>query len=88
MQEDDNGNGIGDLCDCHQLEEDGLLDLSMKFNVPDVVATLQLSGLTSGTMVELVVSGSLLDGTAFSVSDCIKLVPPGDLDSDTDVDGV
>ena len=36
----------------------------------------------------LVVSGQLQDGTAFSASDCIKLVPPGDLDADLDVDGI
>lgn len=67
----------GQPCDCHELESDGLTDLSMKFKTDDVVADLQLNDLPAGDLVELVVSGTLLDGTPFSASDCIRLVPPG-----------
>ncbi|MCH8153535.1 MAG: FG-GAP repeat protein [Planctomycetes bacterium] len=67
----------GELCDCHEESGDGILDLSMKFKTDDVVASLQLNDLPAGDLVELVVSGALLDGTAFSASDCIRLVPPG-----------
>ena len=66
----------GELCDCHELEGDGILDLSMKFRTVDVVDALLLNDLPAGDLVELVVSGALLDGTAFSASDCIRLVPP------------
>ncbi|MCZ6851369.1 MAG: integrin alpha, partial [Planctomycetota bacterium] len=67
----------GQLCDCHELEGDGFTDLSMKFKTDDVVAALQLNDLPAGDLVELVVSGNLLDGTPFSGRDCIRLVPPG-----------
>ena len=67
----------GEPCNCHELEGDGITDLSMKFKTDDVVAALQLNDLPAGDLVELVVSGTLLDGTPFSASDCIRLVPPG-----------
>ncbi|MCH8970116.1 MAG: hypothetical protein IIA66_13490, partial [Planctomycetes bacterium] len=34
--------------------------------------------LPAGAVVELVLNGSLLDGTPFVASDCIVIVPPGD----------
>ncbi len=67
----------GELCDCHDLDGDGITDLSMRFRTDDVVAALELDDLPAGDLVELVVSGALLDGTEFSASDCIRLVPPG-----------
>jgi hypothetical protein len=65
----------GDLCDCHDLRGDGFDDLSMKFNKSKVVEILELDDLEAGSYVELVLSGFLLDGTPFSASDCILLVP-------------
>ncbi len=64
-------------CDCHELEGDGIPDLSMKFWSQEIVTQLQLAGLPGGAFVELVVSGTLLNGTPFSASDCIVLVGPG-----------
>jgi len=67
----------GEPCDCHELAGDGIVDLSMKFKTDDVVEALLLDDLPAGALVELVVSGYLLEGTPFEASDCIRLVPPG-----------
>jgi formylglycine-generating enzyme required for sulfatase activity len=67
----------GEVCDCHEAEGDGILDLSMKFKTQDV-ADLLLVDDPNGALVPLVVSGTLLDGTEFTTrSDCVRLVPPG-----------
>jgi hypothetical protein len=68
----------GEPCNCHDLSGDGIDDLSMKFRTADVVAALELGGLTGEDVVELVLTGTLLDGTSFTTgSDCVLLVPPG-----------
>lgn len=68
----------GLTCDCHDLDGDGVIDLSLKFRTQDVVEALGLEGLSSGALVELVVTGKTSDGCAFaSRSDCVRLVPPG-----------
>jgi hypothetical protein len=68
----------GEPCDCHELAGDGIIDLSMKFGTIDVVTALELDKLAAASVVELVVSGTLLDGTPFETgSDCIRLVPLG-----------
>jgi hypothetical protein len=72
----------GEGCECDELAPDGVMDLSMKFRSADVVEVLELDSLPAGDLVELVVSGQLLDGTEFSASDCIGLVPPGDINGD------
>ncbi len=72
----------GEPCECHELGGDGIDDLSMKFDTEVVVSELELSDLPGGAMVELVVGGVMSDGTPFSASDCVRLVPPhseGDL---------
>ena len=51
---------------------DGICDLTMKFDTPEVVEILELADLEPGT-VPLIVSGGLMDGTPFSASDCILL---------------
>ena len=49
----------------------------MKFRTQDVAELLPVDD-PSGPLAPLVVSGTLLDGTAFtSSSDCVRLVPPG-----------
>ena len=65
----------GDLCDCHTLTGDGIRDVSMKFSVPELVQELELLALPSGDAIELTLTGTLLDGTAFFASDCLHLTP-------------
>jgi len=68
----------GEACDCHDLSGDGLDDLSMKFRTDHVVEGLELYELNNGDVVELVITGSLVDGTEFtSAGDCVLIVPQG-----------
>jgi len=66
----------GDPCECHQLGSDGIDDLSMKFKVDQLVPALQLNSVSPGAFVELVLSGTLIDGRGFVASDCVRIVPP------------
>jgi hypothetical protein len=77
----------GEPCDCHDLGGDGITDLSMKFRTQEVVDALELDGLPGGELVELAVSGTLLDGTPFTASDCVWLVPPCPWDCGVPLDG-
>ncbi len=69
----------GDLCGCHSLEGDGTPDVSMKFSRPLLTEVLELEDLPNGAVVELVLTGTLLDGTPFAAGDCITVVPPATL---------
>ncbi len=63
----------GVLCDCHSVGGDGILDLSLKFDRVDLRGALLLDAFAPGDSVELVVSGTLLDGCDFIASDCISI---------------
>jgi hypothetical protein len=76
----------GELCDCHEMTGDGILDLSLKFETPDLVEALDLGDLAPGETIELVLSGALVNGVPFEASDCIVIVPRSDFDADNDVD--
>ncbi len=60
-------------CDCHTLTGDGVLDLSMKFDVQELVSALELDSVTKRTFVELCVIGRLNDGTPFEAWDCVRI---------------
>ncbi|NYT01168.1 MAG: terpene cyclase/mutase family protein [Methanosarcinales archaeon] len=67
----------GELCSCHDLNGDGYMDLTMKFSVPDVVATLQLGDLADGTELPLTVTGKLTEeegGTQIQGQDCVRII--------------
>lgn len=63
----------GELCDCHDLGGDGILDLSLKFDKQEVVTTLQLDAGLAG-FVRLKLTGSLLSGDAFVAEDCVRVI--------------
>lgn len=65
----------GELCDCHEEEGDGIVDLSMKFKTDEVVPALELNSVPGGVDLELVVTGFLNNGLPFAGRDCIRLVP-------------
>ena len=64
----------GEPCECDEDGGDGYPDLSMKFKSRDVADALDLDDFERGDSVELLVSGSLLDGTPFEAGDCIRIV--------------
>lgn len=65
----------GQTCECGDLGPDGIPDLFMKFSVPDVAGVVTPCGVPGGTVIELVVSGSLCDGSPFTAKDCVLIVP-------------
>lgn len=64
----------GELCDCHELGGDGVMDLSIKFPSQLVTGVLQLDEFSKNDLVSLDINGFLLDGSAFRGSDCIRIV--------------
>ena len=63
----------GETCECNKLDGDGLIDLFLKFSMTDIVEALALDEENDGTTVELALEGSLLDGTPFSATDCVRV---------------
>jgi fibro-slime domain-containing protein len=62
----------GGECACTSEGPDGILDLTMKFSRQEVAAVIGPSA--HGDIVELTVTGTLLDGTPFEASDCITIL--------------
>ena len=68
-----------DSCGCHEMLGDGYMDLQIKFNTQDLVSALALDTLANDTEMELVVSGTFLDGMSFEdggefeARDCILI---------------
>jgi uncharacterized membrane protein len=67
----------GEPCDCHEMGGDGYDDLTMKFRTQDVVEALELDSVEGFEFVELIVTGTLLDGTPFEGTDCVRINAPG-----------
>ena len=63
----------GEPWGCHKLRRDGIDDLRMGFFSVQMTQELQLDQLPEGTVLELVVTGNLLDGTPFVASDWILI---------------
>ncbi len=66
----------GELCDCHDLGPDGILDLKMKFKTDELVEALELDDVPNGSLVELTITGGMTTGASFEASDCVWIVPP------------
>jgi hypothetical protein len=63
----------GELCDCHDLGGDGLMDLTLKFDTPELVEKLQLTDV-AGETIALTLTGNLLeefDGALIRGDDCV-----------------
>jgi hypothetical protein len=62
----------GDVCDCTEEGPDGFDDLTLKFKTQDIVAAVE--PFQPGDVIEMTISGYLLDGTYFEATDCVKIV--------------
>jgi hypothetical protein len=66
------GTGTSEDCECDEGDEDGTVDLTLKFSTPDIVATL--GSLASGDQVTVTLTGVMTDGMAFEASECVVIV--------------
>ena len=69
----------GELCDCHDLDGDGYLDLTLKFKTQKVKGTLEL-GAEGGNTLPLLITGNLREdscGVPIQGSDCVKVLEKG-----------
>jgi hypothetical protein len=64
-----------DPCECTEEGPDGYTDLKLKFLRQDIVAVL--GEFEDGEEIELTLTGQLMDGTAFEVSDCVWILDKG-----------
>jgi subtilisin-like proprotein convertase family protein len=64
-------------CECTEEGPDGMTDLKLSFWRQDILAVL--GPVDDGDEVELTLTGSLMDGTPFAVSDCIEIIKRGKL---------
>ena len=65
----------GELCDCHDLNGDGYLDLTLKFKAQEVVNTLELDVNVDET-IPLTLKGNLVaeeDGIPIQGQDCVRV---------------
>lgn len=65
----------GELCDCHDLNGDGYLDLSLKFDTQELVEILELDA-EAGNTIPLILTGKLTEEAGdrdITGSDCIRI---------------
>jgi hypothetical protein len=76
------GNGE---CACTTEGPDGILDLTLKFSRQEIASIL--GEVEHGDVVELTITGELIDGTPFEASDCITILskhPEPRIEADSD----
>ena len=70
----------GEPCECHELNDDGYLDLSLKFDTQEVKDTLDLKA-EAGNTIPLLITGNLMEdagGTPIEGADCIWVLRTGE----------
>lgn len=69
----------GELCECHDLDGDGYLDLKFKFDTQGLTVALNL-GVAVGETIPLILTGNLKEdegGTPIRGSDCVRVLETG-----------
>jgi hypothetical protein len=67
----------GERCDCHDHDGDGYLDLTLKFDIQELVSCLALESLVAGQPVPLTLTGNLTEehsNTPIEGQDCILIL--------------
>jgi hypothetical protein len=70
----------GELCDCHDLNGDGYMDLTLKFDTQELVEKLALCDFGDGEEIPLTITGNLKEeegGTPIKGEDCIRVLEKG-----------
>jgi hypothetical protein len=62
----------GELCGCHDLNGDGLKDLTVKFSRKELAKLLNLYE-EAGNTIPLTLTGRRYDGSAFTGKDCLRI---------------
>ena len=65
----------GQECECRSKKKDGYLDLTLKFDTQEIVATL--GEVSDDDMWMLHLTGALQDGTEIEGTDCIEIIKKG-----------
>jgi hypothetical protein len=65
----------GELCDCHELEGDGFVDLTLKFDPEEIMAAL--GPVSDGDEIVLTLTGQLVGGTPIEGQDCVVILDKG-----------
>ena len=68
----------GELCDCHDLNGDGYMDLTLKFDTQELVSCLALEEV-AGETIPLTLTGNLKeeDGMPIEGQDCVRVLKQG-----------
>ena len=64
----------GELCDCHELNGDGYMDLTLKFKIADLIDELKLYQIEARETIPLTLVGETYDGTPIRGEDCIWII--------------
>jgi hypothetical protein len=62
----------GEECECTTDGPDGFTDLTLKFRTSEIAAAI--GPCTDDEVIALTLTGALLDGTPFDVSDCVRIL--------------
>ena len=65
----------GEPCDCYELEGDGYVDLTLKFDPEEIMAAL--GPVSDGDEIVLTLTGQLVDGVPIEGQDCIVILDRG-----------
>jgi hypothetical protein len=70
---------VGELCDCHELNGDGYMDLTLKFDSEELVDALGLEDF-AGETIPLTITGNLWEEegeTQIKGQDCVWVLDKG-----------